>query len=284
MTMDSGRSAGLNEGSGSTTVLTATFRQTTAAEEAIRELRDFDIPAENISVISRDEDRMDPAALAGVSREDIGDEALAYRVSPELPNDEGLPTSVAAETGGPMPPPNEAGSATEGGDERVGLWNEADMVRRPEAETNADIDIYTDFPDKPGGVNPDSPVGAEQEGTVQEQAKNRTPAVGTAAAGATLGGIGGLLVGLGALAVPGIGPILAAGPLAGALGGLLAGGAAGGVIGALSSIGVPEEYARDYAARIEQGHTLVSVRTDEYSCDAVERILVANGGENVHES
>lgn len=280
--MDDARSTRLTGGLGRQGyVISAIYSEISAAEEAIRELRDFGVPAEQISVISRNEDQLDPEMLSGVSHEDVGDEGLAYRAAAELPNQEDLPSTIASQIGDPMPSPAGAGVATEGGADRVGLSPKDDMVRRNEAETNADEDIYTDFPDKPGGVNPDSPVAAEYEGTVQEPAKNRTPALGSAATGATLGGLGGLLVGLGVLAVPGIGPILAAGPLAGALGGLLAGGAAGGVIGGLSSIGVPEEYARDYAAHIEQGHTLVSVRTDQVSCDAVERILVANGGQNM---
>jgi hypothetical protein len=94
--------------------------------------------------------------------------------------------------------------------------------------------------------------------------------------------VAGLLAGIAALAIPGIGPILAAGPLAAALGGMLAGGAVGGIIGALATEGVPEEYARRYAASIEQGETLVSVRTDPLRRDAVERALVAHGGTEVH--
>jgi hypothetical protein len=250
-----------------------------AAETAIHELRDLGVPAESISVISREEDQPDTEVAAGVSREVIGDEALAYRASPELPNYEDLPTTIAEQTGTPLDGSVVAGSVSVDG---AGLARDEGLVRRNEAETNANIDIYTDFPDEPGGVNPESPIAAEYEGTVQQPANNRTPAVGTAATGAAIGGLGGLLVGLGVLAVPGIGLLLAAGPLAGALGGLLAGGAAGGVIGGLSAIGVPEEYARDYAASIEQGHTLVSVRTDDVTADPVERILTVNGAENVH--
>ncbi|HEX8219375.1 MAG TPA: hypothetical protein VF914_09195 [Chloroflexia bacterium] len=260
-------------------VVSGTFGSRQAAETAIRELRDLGVPADSISVISREEDQPDLEVAAGASREVIGDEALAYRASPELPNYEDLPSTIAEQTGTPLDADAVAGSVSQDG---AGLARDEDLVRRNEADTNADIDIYTDFPDKPGGLNPESPIAAEYEGTVQEPASNRTPAVGTAATGAALGGLGGLLVGLGVLAVPGIGPLLAAGPLAGALGGMLAGGAAGGVIGGLSAIGVPEEYARDYAARIEQGHTLVSVRTDEVTADPAERILTVNGAENVH--
>ncbi len=262
-----------------TRVVSGTFRSRQAAETAIHELRDLGVPADAISVVSRQEDQPDSGGAAGAGREVIGDEALAYRASPELPNYEDLPATVAEQAGAPPDDTAVAGSVSADG---AGLVRDEDLVRRNEAETNADIDIYTDFPDKPGGVNPDSPVASEYEGTVQAPASNRTPAPGTAATGAALGGLGGLLVGLGVLAVPGVGPLLAAGPLAGALGGLLAGGAAGGVIGGLSAIGVPEEYARDYAARIEQGHTLVSVRTDEVTADPVERILTVNGAENVH--
>lgn len=95
--------------------------------------------------------------------------------------------------------------------------------------------------------------------------------------GAALGGIGGLLVGLGALVIPGIGPIIAAGPLAAALTGLvgagagaLAGGVTGGLIGALVDVGVPEEAANAYGEGIRRGGTLVTVRTgDDLSGQAV---------------
>lgn len=81
--------------------------------------------------------------------------------------------------------------------------------------------------------------------------------------GAVLGGLGGLLVGLGALAIPGIGPVIAAGPIAAALAGAGIGAAAGGLIGALVDVGVPEEQAQIYAESIRRGGTLVSVRSDE---------------------
>lgn len=88
--------------------------------------------------------------------------------------------------------------------------------------------------------------------------------------GAALGGIGGLLVGLGALAIPGIGPVLAAGPLAAALGGVagagagaITGGVAGGLIGSLTDMGVTEQQAGYFAEGIRRGGTLVTVRTDD---------------------
>ncbi len=88
--------------------------------------------------------------------------------------------------------------------------------------------------------------------------------------GAAMGGIGGLLVGLGALVIPGIGPVLAAGPLAAALGGVagagagaIAGGAAGGILGALTDIGVNDEQAGYYAEGIRRGGTLLTVQTED---------------------
>jgi hypothetical protein len=77
--------------------------------------------------------------------------------------------------------------------------------------------------------------------------------------GAVLGGLGGLLVGLGALAIPGIGPVLAAGPLVSALAGAGIGAAAGGLVGALADLGVPEEQAEKYAEGVRLGGTLVTV-------------------------
>jgi hypothetical protein len=98
--------------------------------------------------------------------------------------------------------------------------------------------------------------------------------------GAVIGGLGGLLIGLGALAIPGIGPVLAAGPLAAALTGLagagagaVAGGITGGLIGALVDMGVPEETAQYYAEGIRRGGTLVTVRTDDTMTDRAVDIL-----------
>ncbi|HEV8718643.1 MAG TPA: general stress protein [Candidatus Binatia bacterium] len=74
-----------------------------------------------------------------------------------------------------------------------------------------------------------------------------------AGTGAVLGGIAGLLVGIGVLAIPGIGPILAAGPIMAALTGAGIGALAGGLIGALTDLGVPEEEARYYAEGVRRG-------------------------------
>lgn len=83
--------------------------------------------------------------------------------------------------------------------------------------------------------------------------------VNKAATGGLLGGIGGLLIGFGAIAIPGIGPFLAAGPLAIALGGIVAGGAVGGVSGVLMEMGFDENDAKEYEGHLDKGHILTLV-------------------------
>jgi stress response protein YsnF/uncharacterized membrane protein len=85
--------------------------------------------------------------------------------------------------------------------------------------------------------------------------------------GAAIGGVGGLVIGLTALAVPGVGPVLAAGPLAAALIGAGVGAAAGGIIGALTDLGVPEEEAHYYAEGVRRGGVLVTVKTSDDMAD-----------------
>lgn len=108
--------------------------------------------------------------------------------------------------------------------------------------------------------------------------------------GAILGGLGGLLVGLGALAIPGIGPVIAAGPLAAALAGLagagvgaVAGGVTGGLIGALVDLGVPEESAGIYAEAVRRGGTMVTVMAGDTRADLARDILDDFGPVDVEE-
>jgi uncharacterized membrane protein len=81
-----------------------------------------------------------------------------------------------------------------------------------------------------------------------------------ASAGAVLGGTLGLLAGISALALPGLGPLIAAGPIMVALGGTAARAAAGGVVGALVGLGIPESEARVYEERLKAGGHLVAVQ------------------------
>jgi hypothetical protein len=243
--------------------ISAIFEDRSAAEAAIIEMRQLGIRPGDISLISRD----GPVHVNGLAQESLDDSGLTFTAALELPNDEDLPTTLGHMTGKDAPP--DSGN---------------DPVRRGDASARADLDIYTDFPDIPGGINPRSPAAprAAPAATEQTAVDMREERAHSIVAGAGLGSLAGLLLGVTSLAVPGIGPIIAAGPLATALGSMLAGGAAGGIIGALSTSGVPHEYARRYAASIEKGQTLVTVRTDPLSLDAVERALVANGGNEVY--
>jgi len=115
--------------------------------------------------------------------------------------------------------------------------------------------------------------------TEQVESNVTTESAGIGAGiGAVVGGLGGLLIGWGALAIPGVGPVIAAGPLAAALSGLagagvgaVAGGVTGGLLGALVDMGVPEETAHLYAEGIRRGGTLVTLQTaDEKAPVAVD--------------
>lgn len=103
-----------------------------------------------------------------------------------------------------------------------------------------------------------------------------------AGVGAAIGGGAGLAAGLGMLAIPGVGPVVAAGWLAataaGAVGGAAVGGATGGLIGALTDDGETEEDAHVYAEGVRRGGTLVSVRAEDDRADDVVRTLEHHGG------
>jgi hypothetical protein len=103
--------------------------------------------------------------------------------------------------------------------------------------------------------------------------------------GGAVGGTLGLLAGIGALAIPGVGPLIAAGPIMGALAGLGVGGAVGGVVGALVGLGIPEYEAKRYEGRVKDGGVLLSVHCD--SSQEVSRakdILKATGAEDIASS
>ena len=103
--------------------------------------------------------------------------------------------------------------------------------------------------------------------------------------GAAVGGLGGLLTGLGLMAIPGVGPVVAAGWLAstaaGALTGAAVGAAAGGLVGGLTDSGVPERDAHVYAEGVRRGGTLVTARVDDSRAASAQSILDRNKSVNV---
>ncbi|KQV82150.1 general stress protein [Rhizobium sp. Root1220] len=126
--------------------------------------------------------------------------------------------------------------------------------------------------------------GVDAEG----QGNRATEGAGTGAGiGAVAGGAGGLLTGLGMLAIPGVGPVVAAGWLAataaGAVAGAVAGGAVGGIVGAMVESGVPEEDANFYAEGIRRGGSVVTARVDESRVGSAEAILSSSRRVNVAE-
>jgi hypothetical protein len=106
----------------------------------------------------------------------------------------------------------------------------------------------------------------DMEGTHEFAHANSTKApegaVIGASAGGLIGGVTGWLMGLGALAIPGAGPLIAAGPIFAALGGIALGGAAGGLSGALAGLGFPEYEAKLYAGKLQDGNILIAAHTE----------------------
>jgi len=103
---------------------------------------------------------------------------------------------------------------------------------------------------------------------------DRAEAAGTGAGiGATMGGAAGLLAGLGLLAIPGVGPVVAAGWLLATAAGAAAGGIAGGILGALTQAGVSEEDAHVYAEGVRRGGALVTARVDDRNASQLEATL-----------
>jgi len=101
-----------------------------------------------------------------------------------------------------------------------------------------------------------------------------------ALAGGILGGLGGWLLGIGALAIPGIGPFIAAGAFASALGGAAIGAGVGAIAGALTGMGVPKEHAEYYEGEAKAGKTLVTVRAaDRY--DEAQRVMRDHGAYDI---
>jgi len=103
-----------------------------------------------------------------------------------------------------------------------------------------------------------------------------------AGAGGVLGGTLGLLAGIGALAIPGLGPLIAAGPVLAALSGVAAGAAVGGLTGALVGLGIPEIEAKAYEGKLRGGNILIGVHTEDRDTQrAAEDVLKQAGARHV---
>jgi len=133
-------------------------------------------------------------------------------------------------------------------------------------------DISVLFPDK----------GTTHEFSHEKNTKAPEGAVTGATTGGVVGGTLGLLAGIGALAIPGVGPLIAAGPLLAALSGAAAGAAVGGIAGGLIGLGIPEIEAKRYENRISEGNILISVHTESgEQVDRAKDILKNAGAEDI---
>jgi len=127
--------------------------------------------------------------------------------------------------------------------------------------------IVTQLRDEGFSSNDVSVLFPDKEGTRDFALKKGTKApegaTTGAGSGAILGGALGWLAGIGALTIPGIGPLIAAGPLAAALSGAAVGGVTGGLAGGLIGMGIPEYEAKRYEGKIKSGGILISVHTED---------------------
>jgi hypothetical protein len=123
--------------------------------------------------------------------------------------------------------------------------------------SNNDISVL--FPDKSG----------TKDFAHEQHTKAPEGAATGAGTGGVLGGALGWLVGIGALAIPGVGPFIAAGPIMAALAGAGVGAAVGGLTGALVGLGIPEYEAKRYEGKIKAGNILISVHSE--NSDGIKR-------------
>jgi hypothetical protein len=128
---------------------------------------------------------------------------------------------------------------------------------------------------------PESLGGLKEMGTEKATKAPEGTAVGVTAGG-VIGGTLGLLAGVGLLAIPGLGPFIAAGPIMAGLAGLGVGGAVGGVTGALIGMGIPEFEAKRYEGRLKKGGILLSVHCDtSEEIKRAKEVVERTGGEDV---
>jgi hypothetical protein len=136
-------------------------------------------------------------------------------------------------------------------------------------------DISVLFPDKAG----------TKDFAHEQHTKAPEGAATGAGTGGVLGGALGWLVGIGAIAIPGLGPFIAAGPILAALSGAAAGAALGGVTGALIGMGIPEYEAKRYEGKIKEGNMLISVHAeDSTERERAKTIFEQAGAEDISDT
>jgi len=153
--------------------------------------------------------------------------------------------------------------------DRIGVETGVDALREA-GFRNTDISVL--FPENEG----------TKDFAVEKQTKAPEGTTTGATSGAVIGGGLGWLAGIGALAIPGLGPLIAAGPIVAALAGAGAGGVLGGLAGALVGMGIPEYEAKRYEGRVKEGGILLSVHCDNSEwTKRAKNILEQTGAEDV---
>jgi len=153
--------------------------------------------------------------------------------------------------------------------DRLTLENAVDTLRT-EGFRNTDISVL--FPDNEG----------TKDFAHEKNTKAPEGATTGATSGAVIGGTLGWLAGIGALAIPGIGPFIAAGPIVATLAGAGAGGVVGGLTGALVGMGIPEYEAKRYEGRVKEGGILLSVHSDDSKwTKKAKEILERTGAQDI---
>ena len=156
--------------------------------------------------------------------------------------------------------------------DRTSVENAVDVLRQ-ENFRNTDISVL--FPENQG----------TKDFAHEKNTKAPEGAATGAGSGAVLGGTLGWLTGIGALAIPGLGPFIAAGPIVASLAGVGVGGAIGGITGALIGLGIPEYEAKRYEGRIKEGGILLSVHCDDSNwTKRAKEILERTGAQDVSSS
>ena len=156
--------------------------------------------------------------------------------------------------------------------DRTSVENAVEVLRQQNLR-NTDISVL--FPENQG----------TKDFAHEKNTKAPEGAATGAGSGAVIGGTLGWLTGIGALAIPGLGPFIAAGPIVAALAGVGVGGAIGGISGALIGMGIPEYEAKRYEGRVKEGGILLSVHCDDSNwTKRAKEILERTGAQDVSSS
>lgn len=162
-----------------------------------------------------------------------------------------------------------------------GVFREAEEAERAIRELKNkgygkdDFSVFAKDKDDVKGIGKETNVDVTQESSGRGKNAGKGLGIG-AGSGGVLGGLTGLLLEIGLLAIPGIGAVAAAGPLAATLAGAGVGAAGGGIVGALTGAGIPEEHAKEYEQHLKNGHIIVLVEEKENANDVYQTFMSNN--------